>query len=144
MNRREYPESPIVGVGALVIKDGRVLLVKRGVEPNKGLWSIPGGTLELGETLKEGAEREILEETGIVIEAGEPFYTFDFFERDEKGLVKYHFVIVDLLGKYISGEPNGGDDAQEARWIRPQELSTLPVSKNTLRLLKKAGFYPPQ
>ena len=74
MSKREYPESPVVGVGAVVIKGGKVLLVKRGVDPKKGLWAIPGGSLKLGETLQEGAEREIMEETGITIRAKEPVY----------------------------------------------------------------------
>ncbi|MDI6726592.1 MAG: NUDIX hydrolase [Smithellaceae bacterium] len=142
MTAREYPRHPLVGVGALVVKDGRVLLVKRGVAPSMGLWAIPGGMLELGETLQEGAEREILEETGVIIRAGEPIYTFDFFEPGPQGGIRFHFVIVDLLGEYVSGEARGGDDAEEARWLAPEELSRLPVSKNTLALLKKTGFLP--
>lgn len=142
MTEREYPPRPLVGVGALVVKDGRVLLVKRGVEPSLGLWAIPGGMLELGETLQEGAEREILEETGVVIRAGEPFHTFDFFEPDPQGRLRFHFVIVDLLGEYVSGDAKGGDDAEDARWLAPEELATLPVSKNTLTLLKKTDFLP--
>ena len=81
MSNKEYPDFPRVGVAAVVTKNNRVLLVKRGVPPSKGLWAIPGGNMKLGETLKETAEREILEETGIVIEAGDPIYAFDFIER---------------------------------------------------------------
>jgi len=142
MSRREYPDGPIVGVGAVVIKDGKVLLVKRGVEPNKGVWAIPGGSLKLGETLQEGAEREILEETGIAIKAGEPCYSFDFFERDNSGRIRFHYVVVDMMGDYISGEAQGADDALEAGWISPEALNHLSVSKNTLRILKRLRFIP--
>lgn len=140
MNQREYPPHPLVGVGALVIRQGRVLLVQRGVEPSRGVWAIPGGMLELGETLQEGAEREIREETGLIIKAGEPVYTFDFFERDPQGRIRFHFVIVDLWGEYLSGEVKSGSDAQEARWLAPEELTALQVSKNTLTLLKMVNF----
>jgi 8-oxo-dGTP diphosphatase len=142
MSRREYPDQPVVGVGAVVIKDGKVLLVKRGVPPNKGIWAIPGGSLKLGETLQEGAEREILEETGITIKAGDPFYSFDFFERDGHGRIRFHYVIVDMKGDYISGDVQGADDALDARWISPEELNDLPVSKNTLKILESMRFIP--
>ncbi len=141
MSKREYPDSPRVGVGAIVIKDGRVLLVKRGIEPSKGLWAIPGGSVELGETLQEAAEREIMEETGLVIRAGKPIYTFDFIERDDAGRIRFHFTIVDVIGDYVSGTPNADDDALEARWISPGELKELPVSKSTLKVLEEMGFY---
>jgi 8-oxo-dGTP diphosphatase len=140
MSRREYPDSPVVGVGAVVIRDGKVLLVKRGVHPNKGTWAIPGGSLKLGETLQEGAEREILEETGITIKAGDPFYSFDFFERDGNGRIRFHYVIVDMKGDYISGDVQGADDALDARWVSPEELNDLPVSKNTLKILESMRF----
>ena len=141
MSKREYPDSPRVGVGAIVIKDGRVLLVKRGIEPSKGLWAIPGGSVELGETLQKAAEREIMEETGLVIRAGKPIYTFDFIERDDEGLIRFHFVIVDVIAYYVSGIPNADDDALEARWISHGELKELPVSKSTLKVLEEMGFY---
>ncbi|MBN1664194.1 MAG: NUDIX hydrolase [Deltaproteobacteria bacterium] len=140
MSDREYPIHPRVGVGAVVIKDNKVLLVRRGVAPSKGLWAIPGGGLELGETLQQGAEREILEETGIAIRAKEPVYSFDFIERDDDNRIRFHYVIVDLLADYIDGEAVGGDDAAEARFLSPQELSELNVSKNTLRLLRAIRF----
>jgi 8-oxo-dGTP diphosphatase len=135
MSKREYPDSPVVGVGAVVIKDGKVLLVERGVDPNKGLWAIPGGSLKVGETLQEGAEREIMEETGITIRAKEPVYSFDFFERDGDGRVRFHYVIVDMMADYIDGEVQGADDALEARWVSPEELKDMEVSRNTLKIL---------
>ena len=141
MSKREYPESPVVGVGAVVIKDGNVLLVKRGVDPNKGLWAIPGGSLKLGETLQEGAEREIMEETGITVRAKEPVYSFDFFERDGDGRVRFHYVIVDMMADYIGGEVQGADDALEARWVSPEELKDMEVSRNTLKILDSLKIF---
>jgi ADP-ribose pyrophosphatase len=140
MTKREYPDRPVVGVGAVVIRDGKVLLIKRGVSPSRGLWAVPGGSLELGETLQQGAEREILEETGITIRAREPIYAFDFFERDRDERIRFHFVIVDLAADYIRGDVQGADDALEAHWLAPGDLDHLPVSKNTLKLLRAVGF----
>ncbi|HAJ28242.1 MAG TPA: NUDIX hydrolase [Syntrophus sp. (in: bacteria)] len=140
MSRREYPQKPIVGVGAIVIKEGRVLLVKRAAAPSRGLWAIPGGSLELGETLQGGAEREIFEETGIRIRAGAPVYTFDFIEYDTKNRLQYHFVIVDMEAEYVTGEVQAADDALDARWVSPEDLEGMPVSVNTLKILRERGF----
>ncbi len=137
---REYPDRPLVGVGGIVIRDGKVLLIRRGIAPSKDLWAIPGGMLKLGETLQEGAEREIMEETGITVKAGAPVYTFDFFERDGENRVKYHYVIVDMMADYVCGEPKGADDALDARWLSADELKGLPVSNNTIKLLKALLF----
>jgi 8-oxo-dGTP diphosphatase len=135
MSGREYPDRPVVGVGAVVMKEGKVLLVKRGIDPSKGLWAIPGGSLKLGETLQAGAEREIMEETAITIKAKDPVYSFDFFERDDDGRVRFHYVIVDMIADYITGEVLGGDDALEARWVSQGELKEMEVSKNTLKII---------
>lgn len=135
-----YPAAPRVGVGAITVRDGKVLLVKRGVEPSRGLWAIPGGTLKLGETMQECAAREILEETGVTIDVGECVYVFDFIERDDQGKIKFHFAIVDYRGDYVAGEPRGADDALEARWLSPEELRKLPVAINTLKALRSIGF----
>jgi len=143
MSRREYPQRSIVGVGAIVIKDGRVLLVQRAAPPSQGLWAIPGGSLEAGETLQQGAEREIREETGITIRAGEPVYAFDFLQYDDEKRLQYHFVIVDVEGEYLEGEVRAADDALAARWISPAELAGLPVSANTLKILRARGFISP-
>ena len=140
MSRREYPDRPVVGVGAVVVHEGRVLLVRRGAAPSRGLWAVPGGALELGETLQQGAEREILEETGVAIRAREPICAFDFFERDGDGRIRFHFVIVDVAADYIRGDVKGADDALEARWLSPEDLEGLPVSRNTLKLLRAVGF----
>ncbi|MBW2239305.1 MAG: NUDIX hydrolase [Deltaproteobacteria bacterium] len=99
-----YPSAPRVAVGAVIFKESKVLLVLRSKSPAQNQWSIPGGCVELGETLQEAAEREILEETGIFIRAGEPVYTFDVIERDDSGRIRFHYVILDLAADYISGE----------------------------------------
>jgi len=135
-----YPAKPLVGVGAIVQKDRKILLVKRGVEPSLGLWAIPGGTLKLGESMRECAERELLEETGIVAKAEKCVYVFDFMEHDAQEIIKFHFVVIYFAAKYISGEPQGADDALEARWLSEKELSDLPVAKNTLAALRSIGF----
>jgi len=141
MSKKEYPGHPRVGVGAIVIKDNAVLLVKRGINPGKGLWAIPGGNLKLGETLQDAAQREVMEETGIEIEAKLPPYTtFDLIERDEEDKIRFHYVIVDLIADYVSGEPKGADDALDARWVRIKDLDKMPVSKNTLKVLKGYHF----
>lgn len=141
MMNNSYPEMPKVAVGAVVFKNERVLMVRRGQPPSEDLWAIPGGSVELGETLQEAAEREILEETGIHIRAGEPVFTFDAIDRDRAGKIRFHYVIVDLAADYVRGDPAAGDDAADARWISAQEINTLQVSAPTLKLLnEKFGF----
>jgi ADP-ribose pyrophosphatase len=137
---KEYPQSPRVGVGAMVIHEGKALLVKRGVPPGKGLWAVPGGSLKLGESIPACAERETFEETGVVIRGEEAIYVFNYQERDEEQRVRYHFVIVDVYGKYVSGEPAGGDDAAEARWVTKEEVARLPMGEGTLSLLRHVKF----
>ena len=139
----EYPDHPRVGVGAVVLREGCVLLVQRGAAPAREFWAIPGGRLRLGETLQEGAEREIREETGIVICAGEPIFTCDSLMRDEEGRVRFHYVIVDMAADYVSGEVRAADDALDARWVSPAELRYLTVTKSTLKLLGQIGFISP-
>ncbi len=135
--KEKYPDQPRVAVGAVVFKESRVLLVRRGKPPARALWAIPGGSVNVGETLQRAAEREIYEETGITIQALEPVYTFDYIERDESGFAKFHYVIVDLTADYIKGEPRPGDDAAEARWVSSPEMACLNVSRKTRLLLKE-------
>ena len=125
-----------MAVGAIVFKNGHVLLVRRGKAPAQGLWAIPGGSVKLGETLQAAAEREILEETGIRIRAREPVYTFESIVRDDDGGIRFHYVIIDLAADYIDGEPNPGDDALEAQWFSPRDIERGDVSKTTFDLLK--------
>ena len=141
MIENSYPDKPNVAVGAVVFKEERVLLVRRGQPPSKDLWAIPGGSVEIGETLQQAAEREILEETGITIRAEEPVFTFDVIDRDRAGKIRFHYVIVDLAAVYVAGDPKAGDDAAEARWVTAREIDELPVSAPTVKLLKgKFGF----
>jgi ADP-ribose pyrophosphatase len=138
-----YPTHPVVAVGAVVIHNRRVLLVKRNHPPNKDTWAIPGGKVELGETLQQAAEREIKEETGVIIKAKDPVYTFDIIERDFEDQIRFHYVIIDLIASYISGTPKAADDAVRAGWITTREMSTLPINSKTYLLLKeKFGFGP--
>lgn len=132
---RKYPDAPRPAVGAVVFKGDAVLLVQRANPPSRGMWSIPGGRVRLGETLQTAAEREIFEETGVVIRANAPVLAFDVIQKDNRGQVKYHYVIVDLAADYVSGQPRAGDDAADARWITAEELDGLTVNPATRRLL---------
>jgi len=134
--KNSYPDAPRVAVGAVVLRDGHVLLVRRGQWPAKGIWAIPGGSVKLGETLQAAAEREIFEETGLRIRARDPVYTFESIVRDDDGKILFHYVIIDLVADYIEGEPQPGDDALEARWFSQREVQQKDVSKTTRQLLK--------
>lgn len=136
----EYPDSPRLAVGGIVIRGRRVLLVRRAKAPSKGQWAIPGGRVELGETLQEAVEREVFEETGVRVQAGEICHVFDVVRRDDAGRVRFHYVIVDLVAEYVCGKPRAADDASEAGWLTPDELRDLTVNRNTRELLKKIGF----
>jgi len=128
-------------VGAVVFKEDKVLLVLRGKPPAEKQWSIPGGSVELGETLQEAAEREIAEEAGIIIQARKPIYTFDVIERDENSDIRFHYVIVDLAADYISGELSAGDDAVDVSWVSLEDLNNRNVSDATRKLLAQCyGF----
>ena len=135
---REYPNHPRVGVAAVVLRDSQVLLVQRGREPGKGSWGLPGGMLELGETLAEGARREVMEECGVEIEVGPLVAVFEPMQRDEDGRLRFHYVVVDYLARYLSGEPHAGDDADDARWVDLDALERLPMRKETREVIWKA------
>ena len=139
---RSYPAAPVPAVGALVVHGGAVLLVRRGRPPSRDVWAVPGGRVELGESLAEAVEREVREETGVTVRAGEPVWSFDSVIRDRDVRIRYHYVIVDLSADYLAGEPRGGDDAREARWVRPEEVAGFDVSEPTLCLLRRVGFLP--
>ena len=144
MSPRTGPSAPVPAVGAVVVHEGAVLLVRRGRAPSRGVWAVPGGRIELGETLAEAAEREVREETGVQVRAGEPVWSFDSVVRDPEGRVAFHYVVVDLLADYVAGEPRAGDDALAARWARPEDLPGMTVSPPTLHLLERIGFLPPR
>lgn len=143
MPSNHRPTTPQVGVGAVVFHDGAVLLVQRRNPPCADEWAIPGGKVRLGESLQQAAEREILEETGIQIKAGEPVFAFDLIENDASGEVIWHYAIIDLQAEYLGGEIRAGDDASAAAWFRPENLATVAVNSTTRKLLQtKFGFVP--
>jgi len=133
----EYPDKPRVAIGAVVMHDGRVLVVERGNPPAQGVWALPGGSVELGETLAEATEREVLEETGIVVRAGAVVHAFDAVVRDDDGRIRFHYVIVDLVCEYVSGEVVAGGDARAARFVTREEFATLRSSRATVDLLRR-------
>lgn len=133
----DYPKHPRIAVGAVVFKEDKVLLVLRGKPPAENQWSIPGGCVELGETLREAAEREVIEETGIVILAKDPIYTFDVIERDENGHIRFHYVIVDLSADYVNGDLRPGDDAVDVCWVSSKDIKNYNVSSSTQKLLSQ-------
>jgi 8-oxo-dGTP diphosphatase len=137
--KREYPDSPLVGVGAVIIEDGRVLLVKRGHPPLAGEWSIPGGVLELGETLREAALREAREETCLAVETADLLGVYDRVLRDDDGHTIYHYVLVDFLCRRVGGEAQAADDADEVRWFTPAEARELPLAEDTAEVIR-LGF----
>lgn len=135
--KRDYPDRPLVGVGAVIVAGGRVVVVRRGHEPLKGKWSIPGGVLEVGETLRDGAAREALEETGLTVEAGEVLEVLDRIVRDAEGRIQFHYVLIDFLCRPTGGELRAGGDAEEARWLSTAELESFPIAHSAAAVLRK-------
>ena len=137
--QREYPDRPLVGVGAIIVENARVTLIKRGKAPLLGEWSIPGGMLELGETLRQGAEREALEETNLVVRATELLGVFDRVVPGTEQRTMYHYVLVDFLCERISGELRASGDASDARWFDSQEINQLSLPEDTTQVIS-LGF----
>jgi 8-oxo-dGTP diphosphatase len=137
--KREFPEVPLVGVGAIIIEEARVVLVKRAHPPLEAEWSIPGGVLEVGELLREAAIREAREETGLAVETGELLGVFDRVLRDPEQRVQYHYVLIDFLCRRVGGDPVAASDAAEVRWFTPEQLPPLNLAKDTLDVIRK-GF----
>jgi len=142
MSRRLYPGRPIVGVGVLIEEDGRYLLVKRAAEPDAGLWSIPGGLIEVGERAEEAAAREALEETGLTVEMLGRIDVVDKIVRDPDGDVRYHFIIIDFLARPLGGEMRAMDDALDAVWVTPGEFTGYQLTPTLVELLKRMRLYP--
>jgi 8-oxo-dGTP diphosphatase len=137
--QREFPEQPIIGVGAIIIEEERVLLVKRAHPPIQGQWSIPGGALEVGELVREAAVREAREETGLIVEPGPLLGVFDRVLRNPEQRVQYHYVLIDFLCKPVGGELSAASDAAEVRWFMRQELPALNLADDTHGVILK-GF----
>jgi len=135
---REYPDRPIVGVGGVVVEGQRVLLVRRGNEPLKGEWSIPGGAVELGETLEVACAREVHEETGLEIDVGPMIDVFDRIRLDSQGKTLFHYVLVDFVCRPIGGALACGSDAIDARWASLMDLAELGVQPATVSVIEKA------
>lgn len=138
--QREFPQTPLVGVGAVIFHEGRVLLVRRGSEPLKGHWTLPGGVLEVGETLVEGVVREVREETGLLVEPLELVELLDRIHRED-GRVRYHYVIADYLCRVTGGELRAASDADEVRWVERAEWNptrqALVLDPITVRVIEK-------
>ena len=143
--KREYPESPLVGVGAVIVRDNRALLIRRGQPPLLGEWSLPGGVLECGESLREAAIREAREETGLVVEVGEMLGVYERVIRSEDARVRYHYVLIDFLCRPDAGELKAGSDAADAGWFSREELPALELADDANDVVLKglARAMPP-
>jgi len=137
--KREFPELPLVGVGAIIIEGSRVLLVKRAHPPLQAQWSIPGGVLEVGELIREAAVREAREETGLIVEPADLLGVYDRILRDAEKRVQYHYVLIDFLCRPVGGELNAADDAAEVGWFSREELPALKLAEDTQDVIQK-GF----
>ena len=136
--RRRYPPAPLLGAAAALWRGDRVLLVKRAVAPNAGTWAMPGGLVELGETLEDAARREVLEETGLAARALSFLRFHEIILRDRDGGVERHFVLAFFAGHAPDGEARCGDDAADLRWCDENDLTTLPLTGNTRALVREA------
>ncbi len=135
--KRSYPDRPIAAVGAIVVKDGRVLLIRRGKEPSYGVWSVPGGAVHLGESLHDAVRREIREECGIEIDLTDVLEAVDRMTRDGEGRVQYHYVVVDYLARWANGEVVSASDSLEARWVAPADLPQYQMTSGTADVIRK-------
>src|SRR5271170_2799037 len=139
--QREFPETPLVGIGAIIIENARVVLVKRAHPPLQAEWSIPGGVLEIGELLREAAIREAREETGLIVDPGELLGVYDriIFLRNPEQRVQYHYVLIDFLCRRVAGDLAAASDAAEVGWFTREELPELKLAEDTLDVIRK-GF----
>ena len=137
MPSRKYPPRPVVGVGAVIAYDERVVLIRRRYEPLAGQWSLPGGTLELGESLEAGVAREMREETGLEVEVGPVVEVFDRILLDLDGRVRYHFVLIDYLCRPIGGSLQAGSDVDDAVWASPSELGEYGITAKAAAIINR-------
>ena len=128
---REYPDNPLVGVGAVIVDGIRVLLIRRGQPPLLGEWSLPGGVLECGETLREATIREAREETGLVVETVDMLGVYERVIRSDDGRVRYHYVLIDFLCRPVAGDLKAGSDAADVQWFTREELPALNLAHDT-------------
>lgn len=135
-SEREYPARPILSVGAIIRKGAKVLIVRRGVEPGKGKWSVPGGAVELGETVQEAVIREAYEESNLRIKPNRMVGYYDYIGADANSRIKYHYVIVYWLCEYLQGEAGPSSDVVETKWAEFHELENYDVTKGTLKMLR--------
>jgi 8-oxo-dGTP diphosphatase len=136
--KRDYPERPIIAVAAVIIENDRFVLVKRGTPPHQGEWTLPGGMLECGESLRDGVIREAREETSLSVKPLTLVEVFERIIRSDSGQIQFHYVIMDYLCHVIDGTLRAGEDAADARWFTETELNGLQVTEGTLQVLKKA------
>jgi len=135
---RRYPKRPLVGVGALIFDQGRILMAQRGKEPLKGWWSLPGGALETGELLADAVRREVREETGLEIEPASVFEIFERIMRDSSGAPEYHYVLIDYVCRVTGGTLRPGDDVCRVEWMERGALAGLEITEGTLGVIEKA------
>ncbi len=138
MTHRKYPDRPLVGVGAVVFRDDEVLLVQRGREPAYGLWSLPGGLVKVGESLEAAVRREVLEETGVLVQAVDVVACLDRIVPDDEGRIAYHYVLVDFLCEPRGGEPRPGSDVLACAYFAPEGLPDLELTRGAAEVIRKA------
>jgi 8-oxo-dGTP diphosphatase len=135
---RRYPKRPMVGVGAILLRRDRILMAQRGKEPLKGWWSLPGGALEIGESLRDGVCREVREETGLEVEPLGVLEIFERIMRDAAGVPEYHYVLIDYICRVAGGKLFPGDDVCAVEWVRHRDLPGLRITEGTLGVIEKA------
>jgi len=135
---RRYPKRPLVGVGAIILRRNRILMAQRGKEPLKGWWSLPGGALETGESLKDAVCREVLEETGLEVRSLGVFEIFERIMRDAADVPEYHYVLIDFMCRITGGNMRPGDDVCRVEWVARKELPDLQITEGTLDVIERA------
>jgi 8-oxo-dGTP diphosphatase len=138
MLQRDYPDRPLVGLGAVIVRERKVVLVRRGSEPLRGEWSLPGGMLELGETLRQGVAREVLEETGLRVRVEQVLDVFDSIVPDAAGRTQFHYVLIDFLCVPLDGDLRAGSDVSQVAWAGEDELERFGLTENAKAVIAKA------